>query len=309
MLRKLGGGALIALVWFLGGCSGDDGGGCGKIKSATFFARPTAIDLSFETTADANSYRIEYGPTGFTPGSGQSMTTSTSYVTVSGLTPSTTYDVYVTSICSAESTSKPYELSSITTNPSECTGTASVSVTQYSTTTASLYFSYTNSQPNHYELEYGLQGFTRGTGTRLSTTGSDYTIDLSNLQTSTAYDFYIRAVCYDTDGTPWTKVPYTTVASCPQPTNLNSYNISGACNSGNGETRGFTWSYEFGQPTSYTISVVSASGVNNPAGGTTFTTSNPSIALSGMYCNWDAFFVRANCGNGESSAWAGPFYF
>lgn len=53
----------------------------------------------------AGLYEVEYGPTGFTRGTGISVTTSTNSVTLYGLTHSTSYDVYVRAFCTASDTS------------------------------------------------------------------------------------------------------------------------------------------------------------------------------------------------------------
>jgi hypothetical protein len=50
---------------------------------------------------------IEYGLTGFLPGSGTSVTTATNPLSLTGLTPGTTYDFYVSSICTSGDTSLP----------------------------------------------------------------------------------------------------------------------------------------------------------------------------------------------------------
>jgi len=48
----------------------------------------------------ANGWEIEYGITGFTQGSGTSVTTSIHPYTITGLDPDTTYDVYIRALCS-----------------------------------------------------------------------------------------------------------------------------------------------------------------------------------------------------------------
>ena len=73
------------------------------------------LDSTTLTTAVVNwtngsndiSWEVEYGPVGFTPGStaGTVMASATNPATISGLTHSTCYDVYVKSICGAGDTS------------------------------------------------------------------------------------------------------------------------------------------------------------------------------------------------------------
>ena len=75
-------------------------------------ARLTARDTSSATitwrTSQAPAYRIEYGIHGFTPGTGDTITTNTRSITLTGLLSATTYDAYVTALCdTTQSTSDP----------------------------------------------------------------------------------------------------------------------------------------------------------------------------------------------------------
>lgn len=59
-------------------------------------------------TSQAPAYRIEYGLHGFTPGTGDTITTNTRSITLTNLQPSTSYDVYITALCdTTQSTSEP----------------------------------------------------------------------------------------------------------------------------------------------------------------------------------------------------------
>lgn len=51
-------------------------------------------------SGNATSYRVEYGPMGFRPGSGTTIAASSTQVTLSGLRAGTYYDLYVTAVCS-----------------------------------------------------------------------------------------------------------------------------------------------------------------------------------------------------------------
>jgi chitodextrinase len=62
-------------------------------------ATTTSIDLSWEQDGSPLSWVIEYGPSGFTPGTGTEVNASTNPFTVTGLTASTMYDFYVTADC------------------------------------------------------------------------------------------------------------------------------------------------------------------------------------------------------------------
>lgn len=60
----------------------------------------TTADVSW-TTGGASNWQIEYGPAGFTPGSGTVVQATTNPYTLTGLSPATGYDVYVRDSCSA----------------------------------------------------------------------------------------------------------------------------------------------------------------------------------------------------------------
>ena len=60
----------------------------------------TSVTVSW-TTGGASNWQIEYGPAGFTPGSGTIVSATTNPYTVTALAPSTYYDFYVRDSCSA----------------------------------------------------------------------------------------------------------------------------------------------------------------------------------------------------------------
>jgi hypothetical protein len=61
-------------------------------------------DVSWSTDGDEIQWFVEYGPSGFTPGSGTTVNASTTSVTLTGLSADTEYDVYVTADCGSNST-------------------------------------------------------------------------------------------------------------------------------------------------------------------------------------------------------------
>jgi hypothetical protein len=58
-----------------------------------------SADVSWTTTGNETSWLIEYGPAGFTPGTGTVETAVVAPYTLTGLTEDTQYDVYVTAVC------------------------------------------------------------------------------------------------------------------------------------------------------------------------------------------------------------------
>ena len=59
----------------------------------------TSIDLSWAEMGNATTWDIEYGPMGFTPGNGTTVTATSNPYTVTGLSHSTGYDFYVRANC------------------------------------------------------------------------------------------------------------------------------------------------------------------------------------------------------------------
>lgn len=302
---------LYMLFIFLAlGCSRDDSSNpsessCGKISNVNFSTYPSSIYINFSSGNNANSYKIEYGVSGFSPGSGKSFVTSNPYADIPDLNHSTTYDIYITSICSATESSSPYLLSSVTTQQSKCLGTVDAQFYQFTANEIILDCSYSSGTTiQKYELEYGEAGFKPGTGTKQVTSLYGNRFTLNGLPLNKVYDFYVRAYCSDIDASSYKKFTYTTTPTCPKPFNLSSWVISGNCNSGSA-TRAFSWA-SYGSPTSYTIALITD--INSGPGGQQFTTSEKSIAIGNMFCLWKGFYVKSNCG-GESSEWAGPYIF
>lgn len=65
----------------------------------------TSIDFSW-TTGGAVNWQMEYGPSGYVPGTGTVVSVTTNPFTLGSLNPSTTYDVYIRDSCSVGSVSE-----------------------------------------------------------------------------------------------------------------------------------------------------------------------------------------------------------
>jgi hypothetical protein len=60
-------------------------------------------DLSWTASGNETQWNVEYGPTGFTPGTGTSSVENATNLSLSGLTAETCYDVYVSAVCGVTS--------------------------------------------------------------------------------------------------------------------------------------------------------------------------------------------------------------
>lgn len=88
-----------------------------------------------------------------------------------------------------------------------CSAIFNLTVNSVDTTHAELSWTY-EGVSNHFEAEYGLQGFEQGTGT-LVTVGTN-TLSLSGLTPDTNYDVYVHCVCGATLEGDWAMVSFHT---------------------------------------------------------------------------------------------------
>lgn len=113
----LGNSILIRFVGSKGGTSfqGDISIDLVEIESCITCPAPTSLasanvtsnaaDISWIENGSAANWQLEYGPVGFTPGTGTIINTTTNPTTLTGLTDLTNYEVYVRSVCGAGDTS------------------------------------------------------------------------------------------------------------------------------------------------------------------------------------------------------------
>jgi hypothetical protein len=93
-------------------------------------------------------------------------------------------------------------------------------VTGLTTTDATLNWDASVSNPGQYEIEYGLTGFTQGTGTL--TASITPTLSLSGLSAGQVYDYYIRSNC-GASQSAWTSVNTFALAKvCPYNSGFDS---------------------------------------------------------------------------------------
>ena len=152
-------------------------------------------------TGTATDFELVWGQTGFDPDDSVATTVSnvTSYV-ITGLNDNTAYDVYIRVQCD-DGSYATWTHASFTTLPS-CPRPVNFMVT--AVTASSVTLSWTEVGPaTEWEVEYGVPGFTHGTGTTVQATTNPF--DVTNLTDNTAYQFYVRAVCSTTDQSEWSE--------------------------------------------------------------------------------------------------------
>jgi hypothetical protein len=263
---------------------------------------PDSVGISWTAGGIETEWTISYGMPGFVAGSGMSMTTiGAPSDTLTGLMSDTQYEYYVQANCGAGDASVWAGPMTFTTSISCAEVTA---LTMTAVTIDSAYIMWTaGGTETSWNVEYGMDGFTPGTGTMSIETTSD--IAIGNLTAGTDYDFYVQAICGAGDSAQWVgPFNFMTVISCAQPTNLDAINISNSSanlifQAGGSETE---WNIEWGVP-----GFVAGNG--EEFGMVANTTNDPYYSTGLNPSSTYEFYVQAACGAGDLSVWSGPYTF
>ena len=148
--------------------------------------------------SNETSWTVIYGPSGFDPTlSGTSIATTTTTLTIPGLTQLTEYDVYVYANCSPLNESVglfgTFETPPYCANPTAMSNTTGLDVIQAS-------WSWTESSINYpatgFNLQYGNLGFDLYSGTTISVDNNlNDVISDPNLLAGGVYEVYVQAIC------------------------------------------------------------------------------------------------------------------
>lgn len=188
----------------------------------------TADSLAFDAAAitwtvenDGAEFVVEFGPTGFPQGSGNTITGVTGVdgppVLITDLSPETTYQVYVQDICGPGDSSQvvgPYTFTTLET----CESINQFQV-DINSTMDSVVFDWPGSNVGGtFFFEYGAPGFAQGTGTMITgTVGTDGPPIVANgLPMDTDFEFYLYEICSNEDTTDLLgPVPFATLPPPP----------------------------------------------------------------------------------------------
>ncbi len=164
---------------------------------------------------------------------------------------------------------------------------------------------YNSTDAAYYAVEYGLQGFTPGTGISFSCVDT-YTYSLV-LETGKTYDFYVKAYCSASLGWSNWVGPLSGYATenlnvCMEPENVG-WNVE--VNFW-GEPVGatFTW-LDLGNNPGYEFNLVSNN--QSPESNAIESGTSPTITYLSLYQDTEYdFYVRTVCLDGSKTAWVGP---
>ena len=186
--------------------------------SATMITSTSAL-LNWTVVPGAVSYTIQYRPTGTITWS--NTTSSVNSVTVSGLTPATTYEFQVETTCS--STSSSFSASSdFTTLALPCSVPTGLSTTIVTSTSATL-----NWVAVSGAVSYNIQYRIVGTLTWSTTTSGVNSVTISGLTSGANYEFQVEVVCTSgTSGFSGSSDFTTLTIACPIPTSLSVMSIT-----------------------------------------------------------------------------------
>lgn len=157
---------------------------------------------------DNTTFEVEYGPSGFTIGSGTlvnvgNATSLRGFPIVTG----NVYDFYVRSYCNVSFGYSewfgPYSYTAVE-NYNLCTAPSNLTYTIQDAHRAYLHWNYNGESDFEYALISGPQ--TIETATLQTTSGMYGYPSFENLSSDIQYQFFVRAVCANGNRTPWTTI-------------------------------------------------------------------------------------------------------
>ena len=192
--------------------------------SAVFNLSVTDIDsthatISWTYEGNPDHFELEYGPQGFTQGNGTLLNGNNSNRILSNLQPDSYYDVYVRCVCDndfygewAMATFHTDTLIPPVIPEDTCSAIFNLTVNAVDTTHANFSWTY-EGNPDHFQAEYGPQGFQHGQGILLSV--SENLFNINDIQPDSWYDLYVRCVCDNELYGEWAMVSFHTDTLVP----------------------------------------------------------------------------------------------
>lgn len=172
-----------------------------------------SADLGWTDNAGVSTWNIEWDTTGFTPGTGNMITgTSSNPYNLTGLNAETSYEFYVQADCGGSGTSTWVGPFSFTTTVS-CQAPSNIMALAINPTDALIGWT-ENGSSTSWQVEWGNLGFSLGSGFSEVTSSNPYLT--MPLMPETPYDFYVRSICGAGDTSVWVG-PYTFMTPCIPP--------------------------------------------------------------------------------------------
>lgn len=278
-----------------------------------------AATLTFTDVNEASNptYGIVYGPQGFNPetaGTTVSPINANSY-TISNLTQTTSYDVYVYAICSGVN-GRMVKYNFVTPFIPNCKtpiidGEYGANNITYNTATFT--WRQPGDMPQFWTVRYSATDFNPATAaatdyTELTIQGTNgASAQLTGLVAGTTYYVYVKATCSTSpiDESPWSAMSnanpaYTfTTPTCDTPEDVVASNVTNSTAMIHWTSNGTAWSVKYG-----------LAGFDLDNEGITVTATADSIELTGLdaYTTYDVY-VKNNCTATDESDWSSPVTF
>ena len=254
-------------------------------------------ELFWTENGTAGVWNLKIVAAGSTPPVAPSITGASNPHVASGLSSSTAYDFYVQSDCGNGDTSNfigPFTFTTL----AGCDAPSDLGATNIFSNSAELFWT-ENGTSTAWEIEL-IPAFTSPSGVATASVGTN-PYQYTNLTSSTSYDYYVRAMCGQSESS-WTG-PFNFITpptpNCVDPSDLGATNI--------GDLDATLFWTENGQATMWDIEVLTSG--STPTGTPTIpNTTNPSQASGLTPGQAYEFYVRSICG-GVTSNWVGPFEF
>lgn len=288
---------IAAFSLLLFGCKKKDVNDC-ETPNFQLSQSSNAGEFLFQATSGTHGfYEIQYGPNGFSFGSGTTVNLN-SFSTVSGLSGGA-YDVYVRGNCGGSSWSDWSNPSSILVTGggggNSCSTPTNLHTTNYSYS-YQLTWDYPSNTADYYEVEYGPQGFSQGSGITRTTSSESYSG--GSFAQGNTYSFYVRSYCTGGEWSNWAG-PKSFYADnnanmCLPPTGTDAYRYNGYIR------------VEF-TPNGEDEHQVCINNTNSTTWGDIYDLETAGASYSGYYTNVTYYvFFRSKCNNGDYSNWVGP---
>lgn len=270
----------------------------------------SSADLTWTPRGDGSTWEVAYGPVGFNPASGTSVTTTTPSITLSGLTPRTSYDVYVRSLC----------------GQTQSDWSDAVSFTTPCSSTCGFVFALEDSYGDGWNGA-SLTVMQFGNAVNTLTVDDDYNTETVMLCDNEPFSLIWNSGSYDSEASFTLTDPFgTTLYSCADGSALSDgatiYSGMASCTpvtchapSGlvasniTDNSVDLTWTAGVSSLSDSYIVEYGPTGFA-PGTGTTVTTTSTSVTLTGLTggVTYDAR-VRKDCGLGDVSFWSAPVSF
>ncbi len=162
-----------------------------------------SADISWTAGDTEIAWNIQWGATGFTPETDQigSDVAATESLTIAGLLPETTYEVYVQADCDASGTSDWVGPLSFTTTEL-CPPVSGLTLDLLSSTSADISWT-AGSTESSWNIQWGANGFTPDTDQIGSDVSSTESFTISGLAAEGNYDIYVQADCAGDGTSTW----------------------------------------------------------------------------------------------------------